>query len=1312
MKLFRSKAICMLTLLALVSSLLSNVPFGGTKPVYAAGATYYVSPAGSDSNPGTEAAPWQTLTKAASSLQAGDTAIFEDGVYESSQTIRFANNGTEGAPITIKAKNRQQAKLLFANLNTTSKFDLTNKAFLSIEDFEITQTVSGTSSADIFININNCTGCTISGNAIHGAGGKAVQALRGERIAVIGNELYDFVNFGVVLANIDRPIIADNEIRDVSTAILVPAGTRSAQIYNNRIFAVQKLMRTGITLGGSYPASVAYDPNGYETYNAIAWNNVIAAATPGLIETAVSFAGSVDSGFYHNVVVDVKTGVRFANGGGATAGWAPVPTDSKFYNNIFSGCTVGAVSLAATPSGYSHDYNLYHDCVNAPAEANGVSGDPLFQDRTSDWHLQSGSPAVGTGTSLSVTGFYGEIVDVYRDYDGMVRTEQKNMGIYAYALPEVGEVLFTEDFESGDGAWTVQTGTMQIAEETPGGNHVLTDPNASPTSGISRSYAGSLDWVSYQMDAKVKFDQFHHPSGWLTLYTRYTNINSYYLLEIQGSPDKGYIGLKKKVAGTVTPLQEKTNWHPPIGEWIDIRFVVNGTQLLVYIDGKLELSGSDEQLQGGAIAAAVYRADIQIDDMSVAEIDAPAGSGNPGPGTVPGGTYYVSPTGSDMNPGTEQQPWRTMAKAAQLSQRGNTVIFEDGLYIETSPVVFTQGGRADERIVFKARNKHQAVIRFHDLPSRKIVMIDTPYITIQDFEITQNRRGPDTTDIFIQAREGSHHVHVIGNKIHNAFEEGVKGYLVSGYVVDGNVIYDMDHEGIDFVDVSSSVIRNNEIYEVGRVGLLAKGGSSDIEIYNNYIHNHQVNMATGAIYLGGLTGYASTRDYSVNGYEAWNMVAYNNIVVAETLGGVPTINNGIAFMGSKDSAAYNNIVIGARNGIYLASPRNTAPNVGWDWDPDNVNPVFMNNIIMNATEHAVVAAGTKPPINLTHDYNLYYNNTKLPVQAEPNGVYANPHFADPAEGDWRLKEGSPAIGAGTAISGFPLLDGPPLDISADYDGVPRGTVWDIGIYRNGVHAPIARPTTAMDAVGRQGENGWHVETVTVTLMAESGDFPVVSTEYKLSVADQVYGGERPLTDGYVPYTSPIVVTDGVYGLMYRSIDVLGNAEEEKTARFLIDRTPPSLNLLLNGGALEEGMNLEAGQSYVIESVAADGLSGIAGVGLTIDGNPHQGGSIVWEASPGSHTVVATATDIAGNVTEKRISFSAAVSVASLRKLIDQAQGAGVIEQSLYMQLQNSLEQARHQLDKFLGRLDQAQPQSIPPELKGKLEQQADILIGD
>ncbi|MBN1484358.1 MAG: hypothetical protein JXA37_06510, partial [Chloroflexia bacterium] len=46
------------------------------------GTVYYVAPTGSDSNPGTQDYPWQTIQKAADTLAAGDTVYIKAGIYE------------------------------------------------------------------------------------------------------------------------------------------------------------------------------------------------------------------------------------------------------------------------------------------------------------------------------------------------------------------------------------------------------------------------------------------------------------------------------------------------------------------------------------------------------------------------------------------------------------------------------------------------------------------------------------------------------------------------------------------------------------------------------------------------------------------------------------------------------------------------------------------------------------------------------------------------------------------------------------------------------------------------------------------------------------------------------------------------------------------------------------------------------------------------------------------------------------------------------------------------------------------------------
>jgi hypothetical protein len=61
-----------------------------------------VSPGGSDSNPGTKTAPWQTIEKAVTAAQPGDTVVFEAGTYGATSTrTDWTSAGTAASPITF-----------------------------------------------------------------------------------------------------------------------------------------------------------------------------------------------------------------------------------------------------------------------------------------------------------------------------------------------------------------------------------------------------------------------------------------------------------------------------------------------------------------------------------------------------------------------------------------------------------------------------------------------------------------------------------------------------------------------------------------------------------------------------------------------------------------------------------------------------------------------------------------------------------------------------------------------------------------------------------------------------------------------------------------------------------------------------------------------------------------------------------------------------------------------------------------------------------------------------------------------------------
>lgn len=411
-----------------------------------------------------------------------------------------------------------------------------------------------------------------------------------------------------------------------------------------------------------------------------------------------------------------------------------------------------------------------------------------------------------------------------------------------------------------------------------------------------------------------------------------------------------------------------------------------------------------------------------------------------GPGHV-ARTLYISPSGADTNPGTASQPLKTLQRAASLVHPGDTILAADGTYPEVNYtyVLPTFGyANAARPILIKSENKYGAVITFQNLPGNKL-NIQQNYTTLQDFEITQNvthpgtAAAPNTSDTLVICSLNACSL-VTGNKIHGAFEECVKSGDTDFFEVSDNLLYDTEHEGVDGVFVNGMIVAGNEVTNVGRCGLLAKAGSKNVQMFNNYVHSGTKDML-GAVYLGGQSLAGSRYDVSVNGYENFNSVAYNNVVVSET----GLITNGLCITGGKDCSLVNNVVIGAKYGVYVDKVADIA--LGWAWDPMVCNAVIKNNIIQDCTNALRQAAGVTMG-TYVNDYNIYYNCGSPPAQA--HGSTADPLFVNKWS-DWHVSAGSPALDSGSPVSATGY-SGEIFDLSADCEGTLRLSPPDMGIY--------------------------------------------------------------------------------------------------------------------------------------------------------------------------------------------------------------------------------------------------------------------------
>ena len=108
-----SRVIILASTAALVLSLSTRAGSGSSLPAASHVATsYYVSPAGSDAWPGTQAQPFATFQFAASKLLDGDTLIVRAGDYH--EIVTLGTSGTAAAPITIQAAPRERPTLIGA----------------------------------------------------------------------------------------------------------------------------------------------------------------------------------------------------------------------------------------------------------------------------------------------------------------------------------------------------------------------------------------------------------------------------------------------------------------------------------------------------------------------------------------------------------------------------------------------------------------------------------------------------------------------------------------------------------------------------------------------------------------------------------------------------------------------------------------------------------------------------------------------------------------------------------------------------------------------------------------------------------------------------------------------------------------------------------------------------------------------------------------------------------------------------------------------------------------------------------------------
>lgn len=413
--------------------------------------TFYVSPTGLDSNPGTENAPWKTIGKAAAVLVGGETAIIMDGIYEEPEVI-FSHSGSQTQPITIRAQNPRQA--ILSSTSGCNPAISVDASYITIDGLRFSVSNNNVTcgiytSANVAVRCWEATvpdasspstgnvGCTLRNVLIDYSPARALGVKSNQDMTLIENsEIHSgfeaFNNFGTIVRN-NTVYTLTNDTPGDGNGIWGKGGVRNFQIYNNTVYVSPGDI--GIHIGGNTGCCWFDETTHIEAYNGVVYNNVVIALS-GANEYLMGLTGANDSALYNNVVIGGR--LFFARGGDLKNGIPPntYPANPVVKNNIFN-CRGGtAASLDGYTGSLDLDYNNFFNCSsNVPTQDHPVIGDPLFVNDVSvpyDWHLHPGSPALGAGVTLAPFPSFivGESIDVSKNRDGLVRTIPWNLGIY------------------------------------------------------------------------------------------------------------------------------------------------------------------------------------------------------------------------------------------------------------------------------------------------------------------------------------------------------------------------------------------------------------------------------------------------------------------------------------------------------------------------------------------------------------------------------------------------------------------------------------------------------------------------------------------------------------------------------------------------------------------------------------------------------------------------------------------------------------------------------------------------------------------
>jgi hypothetical protein len=443
-----------------------------------------------------------------------------------------------------------------------------------------------------------------------------------------------------------------------------------------------------------------------------------------------------------------------------------------------------------------------------------------------------------------------------------------------------------------------------------------------------------------------------------------------------------------------------------------------------------------------------------------------------------GNVYYVSPSGSDANPGTATQPLQTIDRAVSLSEPGGQVLLLPGTYNQLTTI--TTSGAPERPITIRSASAdpdQYAVIdrqmepawggvcaflikggaswiTIENLKFRRcwqdiIALDDASYITVRGINA---QGGTNVVDSMIN---NNHHILIEDSyweqdkriwtewgywekgwdELHNSYYNGgIYGGTSGGGIVIRNNVVRYVFNGMRWVSKGPYDNPNAEIY--GNVwednldnAVEPEVGAFNLHIYHNIFHNIPLGVLShddthgGDVYFYGNVGWLD--DEGPPNVRSWTIYKLNN-----GSGSLHIYHNSFYYRRAlSDDEPPPNVFLRHYNNAYYHITKDMGPETDW---------------VKYGADHEYDNDCSSAP----------WNDVITERGQEKHGLEnTDPQFVDPLHGDLRLQPTSPCRDRGRVIPGFTQgYEGAAPDIGAyEGDKLVEGPPFETQIPPNGLH---------------------------------------------------------------------------------------------------------------------------------------------------------------------------------------------------------------------------------------------------------------------